>query len=415
MNLEQLVADALQERTERTTYPATPHSDVVERAAAIGARRRHRALSAAAAVAVVVPIGLAGPSITHLFEAAPTAQPGHHGQPNGPGLPTFAEIPRGPAAAVPYLAGDTYVLPDGTTRLLPTGAGRGADWVVPLGSSFLLHSEREVVTRHSDGSFSTLRLVQDGTVTELGCGSNSYGTDEADSRVAYWVANRCSDYRGAGTLYVVDTATGEVTQHLPTDRALGAVQPVGIVDGRVVAEADRSSATSVVSIGPDGSVHPVPGLHDVFGFDPVHRWVIGIAPSGRHVMLDPLTGDVEWSTPENGWVLNSVSPDGRYVLGIWSGSGLMSKYALLDATDGHLVARIHPQGPPDFGTVGAEIRGTAWDHGALLSNVVAGHQNGLLRSDATGHTTVATDPVPYRTPVKPNVAPSPSFYGLSGS
>jgi len=46
---------------------------------------------------------------------------------------------------------------------------------------------------------------------------------------------------------------------------------------------------------------------------------------------------------------------------------------------------------------------------------VAGHQNALLRSDATGHTTVATDPVPYRTPVKPNVAPSPSFYGLSGS
>jgi hypothetical protein len=68
----------------------------------------------------------------------------------------------------------------------------------------------------------------------------------------------------------------------------------------------------------------------------------------------------------------------------------------------------------NFGTEPAETRGTAWDHGALLSNVVAGTQNALLSSDATGRTTVATDPVPYRYPRKTGVANPRSFYGLSG-
>jgi hypothetical protein len=92
----------------------------------------------------------------------------------------------------------------------------------------------------------------------------------------------------------------------------------------------------------------------------------------------------------------------------------MSRYALLDATTGHLVARIQPEGRADFATLGPEVRTMAWDHDALLSDLVLGNQNALLRSDATGRTTVVTDPVPYRYPRKTGVANPRSFYGLSG-
>jgi hypothetical protein len=283
---------------------------------------------------------------------------------------------------------------------------------VTLGTSLLLHGEREVITEHSDSTFSTLRLVAHGAVSELGCGSYSYGVDAARSTAAYWLGSRCDNLdQHRGTLDVADTATGRIRWHLTTGRNLGSVEPVAIVGGRVIAESDRRTSSSVVSIGADGSVRTVPGLRYAFGFDPVHEWVIGIAPSGRHVMLDPLTGEVKWSTPEQGWILNSVSPDGRYVLGIITRA--TTRYALLDATDGHLVARISPAGPADFDSVANEMRATAWDHDALLSDVVMGNQNALLRSDASGKTTVATEPVTYRYPRQADVPPPPSYYGLA--
>jgi hypothetical protein len=413
MNLEQVLTDTLQEQADRTSYRSGRYWDVVERAAAVRRHRRHRTLVAVAAVAVVVPLAVAAPTIRRAVDGGPatpdpTKVPAHHHRTFTPApVPTFAEIPRGPKPDVPYLAGDTYVVPNGTSRTLPKGGGQGADWAVPLGASLLLYTE----DTHPMG---TVRLVEGDQVTDLGCGSYSFARNQDRTQVAYWISSRCTTYPTSGTLYVADTATGTSTRYATTGRSLGSVEPVAIIGGRVIAETGtRVKASSVVSIGPDGSVRRVPGLDYVFGFDPVHGWVVGEAPSGRHVMLDPVTGDVKWSTPGDGWTLNSVSPDGKYVLGIRSQPGSpTTRYALLDATTGHLVARIEPAGPPNFQITMSQIMSMAWDHDALLSNVIVADQDALLRSDASGHTTVATNPVHYHWPG--GVEAPPSYYGLSG-
>jgi hypothetical protein len=417
VSVESLLTTTLHERVESATYPPIRYWDVVDRAAAIRARRRHRVLAVAAAAAVVVPVGIAGASLRHALDDAPASpQPTHtpshaptrHPHPRRPAHPTFAEIRRGPAPRVAYLAGDTVVEPDGTRHALPQGSDLGADWAVPLGGGYLIHSDREVATDSSDRVFATLRRVEGSTVTSLGCGSNYVGVDRGRTDIAYWVAARCPGYGSDGALDVASVATGQVTTYLTSTRLVGTLDPVGIVAGRVIAEADRRDTTRVVSVGADGSVRTVPGLTSAFSFDPVHQLVAGQGPDGN-VMVDPVTGKVAWSSP---WTLNSVSPDGRYVLGI-SNVGPTSLYALLDASDGHLVAHIQPAGPRNFESMDTGVVGFAWDHDALLSDVYVGNQNAILRSDASGRTTVATRVVPHDDRLTLGVQPT-TFYGLSG-
>lgn len=403
MSVENLLTTTLHEQVDSTTYPPIRCWDVVNRAARFRARRRHRVLAVAAAAAVVVSVGIAGPSLKHALDTAPASpQPTHtpshsptHPHPRRPAHPTFADIRRGPAPQVAYLAGDAVVEPDGTRHALPHGSDLGADWMVPLGSGYLIHSYREVATGWYDDRFPTLRRVEGSTVTSLGCASNYVGVDRGRTHIAYWVAatqpsSRCRGYGADGALYVANVATGQVTTYLTSTRLLGELDPVGIVAGRVIAEADRGDTHRVVSVGADGSVRAVSGLTSAFSFDPVHQLVAGEGPDGN-VMVDPVTGKVAWSSST--WTLNSVSPDGRYVLGIRN-VGPTSGYALLDSSDGHVVAHVQPAGPDNFQSMDTGVVGFAWDHDALLSDVYVGNQNAILRSDASGRTTVATRVVP---------------------
>lgn len=412
MNLEQLVSETLQERTDRTTYEAPRHADVVHRAAAIRSRRRRRVVAAAAAAAVVVPLAVVGLSHDRASEGAPakrgvTRTPGHHRISGANPVPSFAEIPRGRAPEVPYIAGDTYVTPSGT-RTLPKGTGLGAEWVVPLGDALLIHAAAGGTSTGAPRA-SDLHLVQGSTVTSLGCASPYVATNADLSKAAYWVSTTCAWDPHRGTLYVADTATGQRTRYAVTGQDLGGVDPVGMIGDGVVANVGRDLHRRVVVFDGSGRPRTIPHLVDAEGVDSVHGVIAGTSDTHRHVMVDAATGVVRWSQPPNGWGLFTISPDGRYVFA-GRQAGAASEYALLDVLTGDVVAQIHPAGPHDFDAY-AEMRSMTWDHDSFLSNVIVNRRNALLLSSPSGLTTLATGPGPYDR--EQNVDPPPPYYGLS--
>ena len=84
MSLEQLITDTLQECADDPAYPSTRYWDVVDRAAAIRNRRRHRVLAVATSAAIVVPLAIAGPAIHRALGDAPAAPRPTHAPSNPP-------------------------------------------------------------------------------------------------------------------------------------------------------------------------------------------------------------------------------------------------------------------------------------------------------------------------------------------
>jgi hypothetical protein len=385
-----LLSDTLRERTEGREYPSTPMATVTARSRHVRARRRRTTLlAAAAAVALVTVPGAAWLGQSRGSSPEPGGGPSSHStrppDRDGPRL-TLSSLPQGPAPGIGYVAGDSYVTPDGAQQL-PVGVTPAVS-IVPVRDGLLVADRRGPNSLTSE-----LRLVQGAHVTDLGCGSSSFAQSADRTEAAYWLASSC-DGSGGGRLYAGPIASmGESgTGFVPTSGRDGIVHPIGFLGADVVADTQRDPRV----YSSTGTSRRVPGLTDVQGVDESHGLLAGsnrFSPQA-HRMVEAATGAVRWVS---GWNLGTVSPDGRFVLGFSTERGV-DVYALLDATTGRPVTRIHPEGPEAFqtsGFAGPQLLGFAWDGDTLLSNVTYAGQNAIVRSDAEGRTTLATRPVDY--------------------
>jgi hypothetical protein len=381
MNPEDLLTDTLHDRVERTDYPSTPLSAVAGRAGAIRARRRRTtALAAAAAVAVVtVPGALwlghtpdrsAQPGGT--LTSGPTTQPtAHSGNPM-----VLAALPLGAKPGIDYLVDDTYVDMAGGRTTDP--ALRTAITATPVrgGLLFAVRAAAPAVARlwlHS----------QQGDQT-LGCGSDRFAMSTDGVESAYWLGDSCQvGPTVAGALYSgVNNTMGESGPGHVATPAGSRVTPVGIVGQGVVANVVRGRTQTVQVVDTAGQMSPLP-LAFAGGSDENNDVVSGqlAGASTTGAVVSASTGAVVWRAP--GWALGQFSDDGKYVAAQQLANPQV--YAILDATTGHVIARLD--------TIGAyvTIEQVAWDFDdTLLAVANDGHDEAIIRWDLQGHATRAT-------------------------
>jgi len=384
MNPEDLLADALHDRVERTDYPSTPLSTVAGRAGAIRARRRRTtALAAAAAVAVVVVPGAVwlgrspdgSPQPGQSLSSGPSTDPT---APTVAGPLPLAALPLGQKPGIDYLVGDTYVTMDGRRTTDP--ALRRANAATPVRGGLLF-----AVPEKASPDIARLWLRSQGSDQNLGCGSKHFAMSTDGTRTAYWVMDSCTA-GSAGKLYdgLDNTMAEGGAGSVPTS-AGEVIDPVGIQPGSVVVNAWRGQRPTPELIDAyTGNATPLSALRLVTGSDENHRVVSGEIAGNplESAVVDVRTGAVLWRT---GWQLGQFSPDGKYVIGLQSGDGSPDSYAIFDAVTGERIRELPHWDLPGW------IRQVAWEVDDTVLAVADGPDGeAIIRFDLRGSLSRAT-------------------------
>jgi hypothetical protein len=378
MNPEDLLAETLRERTERTDYPSTRVSSVAARAGRIRARRRRTTvLAAAAAVAAIAVPGAvwlgrspeSSPQPSHELSSGPTSSTTQ--QPTQPPTVQLGSLSTGAKPGIDYLMGDTYVAMGGGSTTSPAFAHAVS---AALGRGGIL-----VASPRAGSQLSDVSLVAGQQAQALGCGSSRFAITADRVESAYWLADSCVDPSGGGKLYAGPNNTmggsGPGGTGLPNS---GPVVPIGFVEQGLVVNARPTSGPEVLVVGTGPAIAT---LSVAGGADENNDVVSGQLAS------DPAVGAVVsaanqrslWQKP--GWVLGQFSTDGRYVLGHHPGDG-SDQYAIFDASKGTEVATLGATGHLDQ---------VAWDQqDSVLAVVTDGAHQAIVRFDLRGRPTLAT-------------------------
>jgi hypothetical protein len=393
MNPEDLLTDALRDRTERTAYPSTPITAVAVRARAVRARRRRTtALAAAAAVAAVVaPTAFwlnrspsASPSPSHELSSGPTSSPTV--STSEPPIMALLALPKGPEPDVDYLDGDTFVGISGEHLAVPPGTdavarARGGGLLVATAD----RSGGPVFVNGFAGRLALVDQKPDHTGhQDLGCGVMQFAFSADGTQAGYWVMTSCDPTRG-GTLYLGSLSTMGESGPAGVPTAPGQVDiPVGVLPGDdavVNAVKPDGSSDGVWVIG-SGAPQRIPGLENAEGVSESTGAVSGTTHDGTSVVVDASSGSVQWSAPD-GWVLGKFSLDGEHVVAARS-VGSTTRYSILDAATGHSVTDVPA-------VVGTEVIETAWAEDGSLMLVLDDHQeSAIVRCTLAGQLTRAT-------------------------
>lgn len=322
--------------------------DVRNRAGRIQRNRRLASVAAvAAAVAVIVPVGIfAGQGLNRSATVDP-ASPG----PSRSASPTpgvridpgphqlNVDAPSGPKAAVPYLDGSTLVWPDGTTLDLPKAYGAFqlvGDQLIGLdfadGTVDVVDRNGKVVDTHNEvtalvgNESGAVWSTQLGEIVSYVGGVHTVVADPGGEVTVKAVVGdvRTSDYavyfnRGYGETPMV-TVGGKPARPI-TDQAIA------------VDDADADGRTALWTSERDGGV--CSGVHDpstdstlwetcdhaVTRFSPDGRYLLARPPygdglgDGSMTVLDARTGDVVTAYKiDGGFISSSIWEDGTHLL-----------------------------------------------------------------------------------------------------
>ncbi|MGA8246665.1 MAG: hypothetical protein WB797_07155 [Nocardioides sp.] len=386
MNPEDLLTDALRDRTEHTDYPSTPLATVAARAGAIRARRRRTTvLAAAAAVALVaVPSALwlgrspgTSPQPATTLSSGPTTQPTAHTSPFDLG-----SLPKGAKPGIDYLVGDTYVTMNGDRITDPVF--RNATAATPVRGGILVSVPPAPGMFAQDGIGST-DLVSDGRHQYLGCGSDRFAMSTDGVESAYWLADSCPFGSGdGGALYSgVNNTMGESGPGHVATPAGSVYEPIGIVQQGTVVNVTHGRSVHAEIVG-SGSGSTIAALSYAGGSDENNDVVSGVLAEGSTgAVVDAATGAVKWRAP---WILGQFSNDGKYVLGYQPGDGIgTDSYAILDATTGNKVVEL-----PHLG-MAVSLHSLTWDFDDTVLAVASTDQDeAIVRFDQQGNLTRAT-------------------------
>jgi hypothetical protein len=276
--------------------------------------------------------------------------------------------------------------------------------------STLMQARRSPIFAHGTVGRIAVTDQSGGPAHDLGCGSLRFAISADRTQTAYWLMNGCRLSRG-GTLYAGPLSTmGQSGQPgIPTPKGL-VESPVGFVGAGVVTNASRpvggtARTTDSVWVLGAGAPQRITTLRDAASVTeggPSGDLVAGSLSGGGSGVVDLATGKVLWTAPR-GWFLGAFSLDGTHVLArsIASTGNTME---ILDAADGHLVAKV----PPVKGTI---TYGQAWGEdgsleivlgsGSVATGPTRGAVSAIVRVTPTGHLTRVTPVVRNR----PNPAP----------
>ncbi|HEX3224420.1 MAG TPA: hypothetical protein VHR35_17815 [Nocardioides sp.] len=387
MTAEDLLTRTLREVTEDADYPTTPLADVRARAGAVRARSRRTAMLAAAAAVALVAGSTAlwvsrspdsSPSPSHELSSGPTTEP--TGQTSQP--PVLARLAFGHKPGIDYLHDVTYVDMNGGHTTDP--ALRTAFTATPVRGGLLF------TVPETSPDLARLWVHSPSGDQSLGCGSKRFAMSTDGTQTAYWVMDSCTP-GSAGKLY--DGADNTMAQGGPgfvRTPAGEVIEPVGIQTGSIVVNAWHGQhPTAEVIDAYTGKSTALSALRLVTGSDENNRVVSGEVAGDRSqsAVVDARTGEVYW---RSGWQLGQFSDNGKYVIGMRSGSGLPDSYAVFDATSGHKVCDLPPWGP-------GWIRQVAWDFDdTVLAVADAPDGEAIVRFDLQGRVTRAT-PIGHQT------------------
>lgn len=377
--LEQMLGRDLHQQVGGMNTVPFGFSEVKGRAHRIRRNRRIAAgVGLAAAVAVIVPVGLTiGGTPQATDEIQPAPSPSVPAEVSRTTL-TVNGLPRGDAPEVEYFTEDGVVLPGEGTRPLPENY-QALVRSEATGGWFALSPTREEVITLSE------ELEVQDSIPSSGIGF----TTTPDQAYAAWTVLES----GAQTIVVRSTSDpDEVTSwDFPESPAVG---PVGILGpDSMVYETNDEGRTTVGLANPDGTTTELPYL-GALAADPVNG-LISVQTESR--LLKGCFAVIEaaapmapaWETCD--YKMGSFSPDGKYVMAIASDSDGMGPTTIyvLDARTGDLVA--------EFASAGRKqvilIRPVWESASTIVATAMEGNVTTMVRMRVDGSLEEVADPV----------------------
>jgi hypothetical protein len=302
-------ARAFADTTDDVDHPTTPMAAVVARAQEIRRAGRRTAVRVAVAAAAVVLVSSGIVVLVRALDRDPDPGP-------PPPVAPLSVLEEGPAPAVDYLEGDTFVPASGNPVSSP--AFRLAATVTPYDDGVLV--ARRVTSRRP---YAAISMVGGGSTERVGCGAPSFVLG-GDRGPAYWLSDTC---RGVGAGRLVEGSTRTATT------AVVAFTPVGRTSDGVVAygasDDFRVGNAAYVLEAQDGASRLVSHVEVPRGATPHGDLISGLAPGlTDSLVVDDDTGAVRWRLRD--WSLGRFSASGRYVVGFRS-AGLPHLGAVSDS------------------------------------------------------------------------------------
>ena len=238
-----------------------------------------------------------------------------------------------------------------------------------------------------EGAYSWRQLDADFAILDEVATTSRLAVSADGSRIAW------AEHDGTGW-YVVDVAADgsreERRTPLPEGRAQASVDVIGFVsDTEVVVTQSDPSDGERTTLRVDGSIAtPVPGFIRPWSASSATGVIVGVTKvhedlSSCSAVVDAQTGTPTWTTCD--YTLESLSPDGSYVLGLPSyldGAGSRT-VAVLDAATGEAVVDYELKGPRNRLLVVNER--VAWeDEDSFVATVVSGDRQYVMRLDLNG-------------------------------
>lgn len=244
-----------------------------------------------------------------------------------PARPTpgpWADLPAGPAPAVPHVAGRRYVGPDGTLRL--PGGARGVSGAVPFAGGLLVAD-----TSYFEGT-NGLALVRrgryDATWSPGGDCSSGVPVASPDGRHVAWTTVRCPE-SGDVAEGAVHRARADGSGEVVRPTGPGLVQVVGFVGDDVVYDLGFRDGAWRTDFR--GAPVRIPGVDRVAALS-AQGLLVGQRGDRARIVLD-LRGKVRWRAAAGD--LSWFSPDGSRVLAVDG-----DRLRLLVAGDGSVRAEL---------------------------------------------------------------------------
>jgi hypothetical protein len=298
---------------------------------------------------------------------APMARPATPPAPADP----WADLPVGPAPAVPYVAGRRYVTPE-RTWLLPRGP-RGVSGIVPFTGGLLVAD-----ATYFEGTNGLARVRHGRRAGGSRCAG---GTPVAspDGRYVAWTTVRCpesADRSGGSVHRAAPDGSGETVRPIGP----GLAQVVGFLGPEVVH--NRGFQDGAWRSGYDGPATRIPGVDRVLDVSPRSGLLVGQRGDRARLVLDG-HGTVRWRATTGD--LSRFSPDGGSVL-LVDGARLR----VLRSADGSARARLDLP-------AGADPSSVVWEREqSLLTLVERAGRVAVVRLGLDGVTERATPTAPVR-------------------
>ncbi|WP_418058563.1 hypothetical protein [Pimelobacter simplex] len=232
----------------------------------------------------------------------------------GPAAP-WADLPAGPAPAVPYVDGRHYVTPGRTWRL--PGGRRGVSGVLPYADGLLVAD-----ATYFEGT-NGLALVRHGRRVDGSRCAGGTPVASPDGRYVAWVTLRCpeSEDRSVGAVHrAAADGSGEVIRPIGP----GVAQVVGFLGREVVH--NRGFQDGAWRTGYDGTPVRIPGVDRVLDVSARGGLLVGQRGDRARLVVDSrgsvrwraTTGDLSWFSPDGSSVL---AVDGRRLQVLRSADG----------------------------------------------------------------------------------------------